>query len=280
MCPTPSDPRKSQSWARARLEGAGGIKPAAVAALVLSATVAFAGRALAQDKAKLVAAVASFSEPREYQHRALGLRAALWVHKTIADSGRWQMVPRDRALALERRLGLSAPLQAGELQRIGTKLMAQLVVSGAVSDVRLDRRRRSVKLAVRIELTDVATGELLAAANAEGRAAASGKSPQPTDVIVEQALAAACDEACRRLLKPPVVCTRIAKKTGRTAYQIAAGRQAGLTKGRKCLVLRHEGKDIAIVGVVIVQEVADASATAVVLSQIGRIKEGDEVVAP
>ena len=229
---------------------------------------------------RLTAAVVSFAEPREYQRRAVGVRAAAWMQRLLEDAGRWQMAPRDRVLALERRMNMAPPYPAGELQRIGAKLMVHLVVSGAVGAVRMDYRKHSVELQVRVELTDVATGELLAAANGKGWAVAKKSEPEPTDVIVERALGKACRDACDRLLKPKQVVASVAGERGRNELVIAGGREVGLAKDRKCLVLRRSGQVFDTVAVVILSDVSDERAVGVVISAAKKPRAGDILVAP
>ncbi len=231
-------------------------------------------------KNKLSLAVATFAEPRTYQRRAVGLRAAAWMQRLLSDAGRWQIAPRDRVIAIERRLRLTPPFQAGDLQRMGAKLGVHLVVSGALGRLRLDHANHAVDVELRVELTDVATGELVEAVNARGRAQAKRDQPLPTDVVVEKALAAACRAACRKLLAPPLVLTHVVKKLGRTEYQLDAGRKAGLAKGRKCLVLRHVGDLLDGVAVVIIRDVADDHSVAVVVASLDAPRAGDVAIAP
>ena len=269
---------KSRAWVWNRSKVAGAV--VACLALWVAACNAQAADTAENKAPRIAAAVVSFVEPHTYRHRAIGMRAAAWVQHILEDSGRWQMVPRARTMAFERRLGIKPPFQAGDLQRIGAKLQAAIVVSGTVGRLALDYRRGAVDVSVEVELTDVATGELIASKKGQGRAVADRANPQPTDVIVERALGKACEAACAKLLRPRFVVTTVAAKAGRNKVKIAAGRKAGLSKGRKCLVLRGSADVGDFIAVVLLDDVGEDAATGVVISEIEPVRVGDTVIAP
>ncbi|MBC7289339.1 MAG: hypothetical protein H5T86_15125 [Armatimonadetes bacterium] len=163
---------------------------------------------------------------------------------------------------------------------MGSRLGAHLAVSGAVAGVELNSRGPSITVHVRVELTDVGTGELLAAENGKGRAAGNPAEPVPTDVLIDEAIRLACESACQQLFKAPQVRTQLVEKVRPREWRLAAGQKAGLTKGRKCLILRAADTVLEPVGVLVIHEASPEACTGIVLSSAAEPRVGDIVVAP
>jgi hypothetical protein len=190
------------------------------------------------------------------------------------------MVPREEAVAAQSRLGLTAPFEASELQRLADLLRAHIIVSGVVSRVNFDYRRTSVSVRVRVEVTEATSGEIVLAANGDGSAQGAQGDPRPTDELVELALQVACERAVGALLRPAPLVGRILAKSGEEEFRIDLSKKDGLTRDRRMLLARQEGADMVVLGVGLVREVADDHSVIVAICGEKTPQLGDYLVAP
>ncbi len=239
-----------------------------------------AGPAGGSQAGWVTAAVADFNELGGYTGRGTGMRCAEWTQRLLNEAERWRLVPREEAVAAQKRAGLRPPFEAGHLQRLADMVRAELMVSGAVGRVGLDYRKATVLVAVRVEVTEATSGELVMAANGNASAKAVRDEPRPTDELVEEALRAACIRAVQELLKPPALMGRILAKSGSDRFRTDLTRKSGMGRDRRLLIARQEGEAWRVIGVGLVQEVKDDHSVIVGISPGEAPRLGDLVVAP
>jgi len=228
----------------------------------------------------LTAAVVEFNELGGYKARGLGRRSAEWTYRLLAEAGRWRLVPRPETLEAEQKAGVRPPLEVADLQRLGDALGAQLLVSGVVDRVELDRRRARVTVAVRVEVTETTSGEIVAAANGKATVQGHRERPCPTDELVEEALQEACKRALKPLLSRPVLLGRVLARGEHGQFRIDLTSGQGLRKDRRVLVVRGQGDQRRVVGVALVREVRRDYSLIVGLSHQAQLRLGDLVLAP
>lgn len=234
----------------------------------------------ASSQLRLVAAVADFAESCSYARRCLGLRAAEWVQALLAPTGRWELVPRPQVLAASLALGPAGPVMAvDDLQRLADRLGAHLIVSGVVSKTSLDERARGVRVEVRVELTEAASGELVFASSGSGSARADRQHPLPTDVLVEDALRESCRGAVAKLTAPKPVSGSVLARTGERELLVGIGSKAGLRPGRAVLARLRDGV-LQTLGVAEVRKVEADRATALILAAIDPPRLEDLLIVP
>ncbi|MCX7597525.1 MAG: hypothetical protein N2512_01465 [Armatimonadetes bacterium] len=262
-------------------------KAGRAAALLFLAALSISGIAAAQQtgagassRPRLVSAVADFAESCSYSRRCLGFRAAEWVQALLEPTGRWEMVPRPQVLAASLSLGTAGPVLAVEdLQRLADRLGAHLIVSGGVSKTVLDERARSVKVELRLELTEAVSGELLFAVASGGSAGADRRNPLPTDVLVEEALREASRVAVGKLTARKPVSGSILARTGERELLVGVGSRAGLLPGRAVLARLRNGA-LHSLGVAEVRKVEADRAVALIVASADPPRLEDLLIVP
>ncbi len=219
----------------------------AVAMAVLAQAGSWAEQVPAQPKIRLRAAVATFHNATPIRGREIGRRAAEWTQRILAESGRWDMLPRQAVEKAEARLGLQTPLAVADLQRLAIDVGAQIIVSGVITRCKLAAGR--VAVSCMIELTEPQTGELCGRASASGSAAAPRRRPLPTDILLDRAIEAACRRALRLLLRAPYGVARVLQVREESAV-LDQGPRQGFAKGRLVIVAAaaEGGKGLEILG--------------------------------
>jgi hypothetical protein len=228
----------------------------------------------------LTVAVADLSEVCAYAHRRIGRRAADWAAALLSAKGRWELVPRAKAVEAARALGLRGPMVPVEdLQRLADRLGAPLILSGVVSKTALNDRSGTVAVELRLELTEATSGEIAASASGAGSAKADRARPLPTDALVEEALRAACAAAVAGLTAAKPIAGPVLARTGEKELLVGVGSAAGLRKGR-VLLARVEGDRRVILGVGETRKIAADKATVAVVAASEQPRLDDLALVP
>lgn len=263
----------SASLAVAALSLAQWCAPRAVAAEQASA-------AAGASQPRLVAAVADFAESCSYARRCLGLRAAEWIYALLVPTGRWELVPRPQVLSASVTLGAAGPVMGvDDLQRLADRLGAHLTVSGVVSKTSLDEHTHSVKVELRVELTEAASGELVVGVGGVGSARADRAHPLPTDVLVEDGLREACKAAVAKLTALQPVSGTVLARTGERELLVGIGSKAGLRPGRAVLGRLRDGV-LQTLGVAEVRKVEADRAAAIIVACTDSPRLDDLLIVP
>lgn len=214
-------------------------------------------------------------------HRA-GWRAAEWAQLALTKADRWNLVPRARVRTAAAGLPLTGPLPStADLQRLADATGANLIVTGTLRSLTLDAHGPSVAADLRLEVIDASTGETVVTGVGKATVHASRADPEPTDVLVEDALHRAVDLAAAQLLAAKPASGTVLARTG--DQQIALGFPKGvMPKTGECvLIVRTDnagGK--AVIAVAKIRKATRQGISALVVAQTDAPRLDDVALVP
>jgi hypothetical protein len=228
----------------------------------------------------LTAAVVDFVDSVSYPNHRAGWRAAEWTQAALVKAARWTMISRDKVRLAASGLPVPGPLPStADLQRLADSAGANLIVSGTLRAVTLDSSAASVTADLRLEVIDAATGETVLTGAGKGVAKADRANPEPTDVLVEDALHKASDAAVTALLLPKSGTGSVLARTG--SQELVLGFPSGSPKvGARVLIVRAEGGERAIIAVAEVRKSTSEGLSALIVAQTEAPRLDDPALLP
>lgn len=182
-------------------------------------------------------AVLDFNNNTGYGGAEIGREAADALDVELYNAKKIDVVKRSEVNDAIHSLGLQFPLDVVDVQRLGRYLDCRAVVSGDVLSVtRNDQHQVTVVVAVRV--TDVASGELINGALAEGTSA-----PRPgggdEDDYVNEAIRKAAFAAVNRMARFNLPIATVLNYEGTDEVLLDKGSRDGYYAGMNMIVLRN-----------------------------------------
>jgi hypothetical protein len=168
-------------------------------ALLMGLAVVLLGYALPGHAAtyRPGAAVLVFNNLSTYSGYLLGRRAADQLALDLGATGQWRVVDRARTDEACQQRELRPPYAVAYMQAVGHALGTEVIFTGTVQKVEIDPVRGGVKVTILVEAFDQISGQSILATLASGEARANEEQAVPTDIVVNYALARACNEAAK-----------------------------------------------------------------------------------
>ena len=228
----------------------------------------------------LTAAVVDFVDAVSYPNHRAGWRAAEWAQAALLRAARWNLVSRDKIRLAASGLPTTGPLPStADFQRLADAAGASLIVTGTLRAVTLDSSAASVTADLRLEVIDAATGETVLTGSGKGVAKADRANPEPTDVLVEDALHKASDAAVTALLLPKPGAGTVLARTG--SQGLVLGFPSGSPKaGARVLIVRGEGGARSIIAVAEIRKATNEGLSALVVAQTEAPRLDDPALLP
>ncbi len=229
----------------------------------------------------LTAAVVDFVDAVSYPNHRAGWRAAEWTQAALVKAARWNLVSRDKIRLAASGLPAAGPLPStADLQRLADAAGANLIVTGTLRALSLDSSAASVSADFRLEVIDAATGETVLTGSGKGVAKADRANPEPTDVLVEDALHKAADVAVTALLLPKTGSGTVLARTGAQGLVLGFPGGAAPKAGARVLIVRGEGGARAIIAVAEVKKMSSEGLSAMIVAQTGAPRLDDPALLP
>jgi len=137
------------------------------------------------------AAVLDFQNVCGYSGHLLARRAADQLALDLGATGCWRVIDRAQTRRASLQRDLHAPYAVGLMQEVAHALGADVVFTGALQKLEVNPKTGSVKMTLLVEAVDQVSGQSAIATVQTGEAARQESDPEPTDVMVGAALAAA-----------------------------------------------------------------------------------------
>ncbi len=143
------------------------------------------------------AIVLEFQNLSAYQGHLLGRRAADQLAVELGATGAWRIIDRAQTRRAMQQRGLQAPYAVGLMQELAHALGAEMIFTGAIQKLAINPKTGSVRLTILVEAFDQISGQSALATVQTAEAVRQEKKPQPTDVLVDDALASALAVAAK-----------------------------------------------------------------------------------
>jgi hypothetical protein len=132
-----------------------------------------------------------------YSGYLLSRRAADQLALDLGGTACWRVVDRAQTARAMQQRQLRPPYAVWLMQELAHALGADVVFTGAIQKVEVDAKAGKIRLTLLVEGVDQVSGQSVVATVQTGEARRDEKAPQPTDVLVGQALAAASQLAAK-----------------------------------------------------------------------------------
>lgn len=226
--------------------------------------------------------VLDFDNLSGYGGALLGKAASAAVAQAMDDLGKWDIVRSDVVANTLRQQGLSLPLDVTGMMKLGRALEADAVVTGKVFYLRITDSPRQAEVGLRVEMRDVASGELI-----NGAIETAASSPRPgyqgdNQALIDEALRKAAFAVVNRMAQQllprgTVLTVQVIGEPGEGTREVLlnVGAADGVTEGMEFIVLRG-GDRVARIRAV---RVESDQTTARVVEETRGVRPEDKVVA-
>ena len=243
------------------------------------AFAAFAvGSAVAQVQRPITVAVLNFSNSSGVGGTLLGSRAAAAIEAQMIETGRYDVVKRELVSKTMEDLNLTFPLGRMGLTQLATRLEADAIATGDVTRVVRDAKTNQVRVTIRMELTDRASGELVNGAIATGESGVRPDFSGAEDVLLDEALNRTAFAAVRTMnerILPEGTVFATSSADGVVEALLNIGSNSGVRSGMELIVLRNREQ----VGRLRASRVSPTDSTAIVISSTRGVQPEDKVRA-
>lgn len=230
------------------------------------------------------AAVLPFQNVSIYSGHMLARRAADQLALSLGGTGTWRVIDRtqtDRALQQRE---LAPPYAVAYLQEIAHALEADVVFTGAVQKLEVDAKLGLLKVTVLVEAVDRIAGQTLLASVQTGEVRRNETKPQPTDVLIGEALANALDKMAALAGRDTGLLTTVAAPQDGKSVSLKRSDNDTIHSGQRFLLYRatvDDGQKTPgkLIATVMVTDVSADSYKAQVLARSGDIHTDDFVVS-
>lgn len=251
---------------------------AAAMIFVLAIAALAVGSARAQVQRPMTVAVLNFSNSSGVGGALLGNRAAAAIEAQMIETGRYDIVRRELVAQTMEDLNLSLPLGRMGLTQLATRLEADAIATGDVARVVRDAKTNQVRVTLRVELTDRASGELVNGAIATGESGVRPDFSGAEDVLLDEALNRTAFTAVRTMnerILPEGTVFATSSAEGVVEALLNIGSNSGVRSGMELIVLRNREQ----VGRLRASRVSPTDSTAVVVSSTRGVQPEDKVRA-
>jgi hypothetical protein len=226
------------------------------------------------------AAVLDFQNVSGYSGRLLARRAADQLALDLGGTGRWRVIDRSQTRRAAQQRDLRAPYAVGLLQELAHALSADVVFTGAVQKLEVNPKAGSVRLTVLVEAVDQVSGQSALATVQTGEASRRDRAPAPTDVMVGEALAAACGQAARVAAVNTGLLATVTDPGDGKALRLRPAEGVKLARGYRLLLYRamQEGDERVpgkLIAALMVTDCGEGGCKAQVLARAGDIHTDD-----
>ena len=220
-------------------------------------------------------AVLDFANSTKYGGSDIGREAGDSLVIELGNSNRFNVITRGDVVNGLNTLGVQPPLDAIDIQRVGKQIGADAIVTGEVLAVTQKTDPAQVQAVVAVRVTDVASGELINGALAEGLSTPRPGAVIDQDTMVNEALGKAAFAAVKQITSYQLPEPTIINNEGPDTVLLNMGSRDGIQPGMNMLV-RRNGTEV---GRIRVGEVEDDESTAVVSESTLGIRPGDHARA-
>lgn len=231
------------------------------------------------------AAVLSFQNTSVYSGHLLGRRAADQLALDLGASGLWRVVDRaqcDRACAQR---DLRPPYAVAYQQELGHALGADVIFAGAVQRLEVDPKLGRIRVTVYVEATDQVSGQSILGTLQSGEARRNERTPEPTDVLIGEALARACGAVAEAAARSTGIIATVADPGDGKTVSLTLPPGAVVRSGYRFLLYRavtEGGEHVPgklIAALMAVETPTTATCRLKVLARAGDIHTGDIAVS-
>lgn len=230
------------------------------------------------------AAVLPFHNTSMYSGHLLGRRAADQLALELGATGVWRVVDRAQTdQALEQR-GLRPPYAVGYLQELGHALQADVIFTGTVQRLDVDKKTGGIRMTVFVEAVDQVSGQAVQAVTKTAEVRRNDRTPEPTDVLIGRSLAGVLAEVAVATGKYTGIIGEVAEPGDGTTVKLKLPENSGVETGFRFLLYRAvtEGEERVpqkLLASVMITKVSGTQADARVLARGGDIHSGDVAVS-
>ncbi len=225
-------------------------------------------------------AVLEFHDYSHYRGHLLGRRAAETLGLALEDTGRWQLINSAVVRRACRDLDLAPPFAAGYQQAVAHRIGAEVVVTGRIEGLQISPAAGKVTVKVVLEFVERIGGQSLLSMEVSGSAQRDHPAPRPTDIIVEEALAAACADVATIAATVPAAPAEVIA-VDEKHVTLRSGAETALHTGDIMLLYRIKSSPepvAELLAVLMVKNTAAPTARAAVVETLGTIYTGDLAV--
>jgi hypothetical protein len=185
-------------------------------------------------------AVLDFSNDTGYGGPDVGRTAADALVNELSASGKYDVLSRTEVSQGLDDLGLTPPLDAIDLQRLGNKLQADSLVTGEVLAISRTKGGSQVQAVVVVRVTDATTGELVNGSLARGTSTPREGTIADDDALVDEAIGKAMFAAVRQMNNYNLPTATVMSNEGPDTALLNKGSRDGLTTGLEMIVTRGD----------------------------------------
>jgi hypothetical protein len=230
------------------------------------------------------ATVLDFQNESGYSGRLLARRAADQLALDLGATGCWRVLDRSQTRRAAQQRDLRAPYAVGLMQELAHAVGADVVFTGAIQKLEVNPKAGSVRLTLLVEAMDQVSGQSVLATVQTGEVLRRDRAPEPTDVVVGEALAAACALAAKvAAVNTGLLLTVTDPGDGKTV-RLAPGPDVAVARGYRLLLYRAvvEGDERVpgmLIAALMVTNCGPEASQAQVLAKAGDIHTGDIAVS-
>lgn len=215
-----------------------------------------------------------------YGGRLLGRRAADQLALDLGATGLWRVLDRAQTDRACQQRELRPPYAGGYMQEVGFALGADLIFSGTLQSVEISAAAGRVRVALYAEAIDQVSGQVVLGTRQTAEVTRDAKRPEPTDVLVSQALASACAAVAKLSAAGPQVQAQIDDPRDGKSVTLKLPAETTLATGQRLLLYRAvpEGAGHVpgkLLAALMVSRASAGSCEAQVLAHSGDIHSGD-----
>jgi hypothetical protein len=230
------------------------------------------------------AAVLDFQNVSAYSGHLLGRRAADQLALDLGATSCWRVIDRTQTRRAAAQRELHAPYAVGLMQELAHALGADMVITGAVQKLEVNPKAGSIKLTLLVEAVDQISGQSAMVTVKTGEAVRQEKKPEPTDVLIGEALSNASANAAKALAERTGLTMSVADPGDGQTLRLKPATGAQFQAGDRLLLYRAvtEG-DVAqpgkVIATLMLSEVGPEQCKARVLAKAGDIHTDDIAVS-
>lgn len=229
------------------------------------------------------AVVLDFQNVSPYSGHLLGRRAADQLALELGATGSWKVVDRAQTRRAARQRDLRAPYAVGLMQELAHALGGDMIFTGAIQKIEVSPKSGTIRLTLLVEAIDQVSGQSAMATVQVGEALRQEKNPQPTDVLVGEALAAAAALAARAVSAGTGVTMTVTEPGDGKTVRLKPVDGAMIRSGCRLLLYRsaleqQERVPVKLIGTLMVTNSGPDAYTARVLAKAGDIHTDDVAV--
>lgn len=230
------------------------------------------------------AMVLGFQNVSGYSGHLLGRRAADQLALDLGGTGSWRVIDRSQTRRGAQKRDLRAPYAVGLMQELAHALGADVIFTGAIQKLEISAKAGTVRLTLLVEAVDQISGQSALATVQTGEVSVRDRDPEPTDVLIGQALAAACALAAKAAAANTGLALTVADPGDGKTLRVKPGPGVTVARGYRLLLYRAmvEGEERVpgkLIAALMVTDCGPDACQAQVLAKAGDIHTDDIAVS-